>query len=81
MPQKITLTEVRKDGTQVPTISISRDDLYIGMIALKELRRNNMGLVTVGQIAQLEAYIKKTGQKRFTKKQLHEIIGETEDAV
>ena len=81
MTQKITLTEVRKDGTQAQSISISRNDLAIGVIALKELRRNNMGFVTVSQIKQLETHIKKTGQKRFTKKQLHEIIGEIEDAI
>lgn len=81
MTQKINLTEVRKDGTRAQSISISRDDLTIGVIALKELRRNNMGFVTVGQIKQLETHIKKTKQKRFTKKQLHEIIGETEDAI
>ena len=81
MTQKTTLTEVRKDGTETQSISINRDDLIIGVIALKELRRNNMGFVTVSQIAQLEAHIKKTRQKRFTKKQLHEIIGEIEDAI
>lgn len=81
MTQKITLTEVRKDGTETQSISINRDDLIVGVIALKELRRNNMGFVTVSQIAQLEAHIKKTGQKRFIKKQLHEIIGEIEDAI
>jgi len=81
MSEKITLTEVRKDGTTVESISISREDLSIGVKALSELRRNNMGLVTVVQIKKLEDYIKRTGQTRFTKRELHEIIGETEDAI
>ena len=81
MSEKITLTEVRKDGTTVESISISREDLSIGVKALSELRRNNMGLVTVVQIKMLEEYIKRTGKTRFTKRELHEIIGETEDAI
>ena len=81
MSEKITLTEVRKDGTTVESISISREDLSIGVKALSELRRNNMGLVTVVQIKKLENHIKTTGQTRFTKRELHEIIGETEDAI
>ncbi len=81
MTQKITLTEVRKDGTKVESISISREDLNLGVNALRELRRNNMGMVCVLQIDILKDHIKKTGQTRFNKKQLHEIIGETEDAV
>lgn len=62
MSEKITLTEVRKDGTKVESISISREDLNIGVKALSELRRNNMGLVTYGQIKKLEDYIKRTGK-------------------
>ena len=81
MSEKITLTEVRKDGTKVESISISREDLNIGVNALRELRRNNMGLVTYGQIKKLEDYIKRTGKTRFTKRELREIIGETEDAL
>lgn len=81
MSEKITLTEVRKDGTTVESISISRADLSIGVKALSELRRNNMGMVTVVQIKKLEDYIKRTGKTRFTKRELHEIIGETEDAI
>ncbi|MCH4201375.1 MAG: hypothetical protein LKF54_00130 [Bacilli bacterium] len=81
MSEKITLTEVRKDGTTVESISISREDLNIGVNALRELRRNNMGLVTYGQIKKLEAHIKRTGQTRYTKKELHDIIGETENAI
>jgi len=81
MSEKITLTEVRKDGTTVQTISVSRKDLNIGVNALRELRRNNMGLVTVVQIKKLEDHIKKTGQTRFTKRELYEIIGETENAI
>ena len=81
MSEKITLTEVRKDGTKVESISISREDLNIGVNALRELRRNNMGLVTVVQIKKLEDYIKRTGKTRFTKRELREIIGETEDAL
>ena len=77
----ITLTEVRKDGTKVNSISISREDLNIGVKALSELRRNNMGLVTVVQIKKLEDYVKRTGKTRFTKRELHEIIGETENAI
>ena len=81
MSEKITLTEVRKDGTIVESISISREDLSIGVKALGELRRNNMGLVTYGQIKKLEDYIKRTGKTRYTKKELHDIIGETENAI
>ena len=81
MSEKITLTEVRKDGTKVESISISREDLNIGVKALSELRRNNMGLVTVVQIKKLEDYIKRTGKTRYTKKELHDIIGETENAI
>ena len=81
MSENITLTEVRKDGTKVESISISREDLSIGVKALSELRRNNMGMVTVVQIKKLEDYIKRTGKTRFTKRELHEIIGETEDAI
>lgn len=81
MNEKITLWEVKRDGTQVETISMSREDLNIGVKALMELKRNNMGLVRVGQIAKLEDHIKKTGKTRFTKKELHEIIGETENAI
>ena len=81
MSEMITLTEVRKDGTKVNSISISREDLNIGVKALSELRRNNMGLVTVVQIKKLEDYVKRTGKTRFTKRELHEIIGETEDAI
>ena len=81
MSEKITLTEVRKDGTTVESISISREDLSIGVKALSELRRNNMGLVTYGQIKKLEDYIKRTSKIRYTKKELHDIIGETEDAI
>ena len=81
MNEKITLWEVKKDGTQVETISVSREDLNIGVKALSELKRNNMGMVSVKQIDKLESHIKKTGQTRFTKKQIHEIIGETENAI
>ena len=81
MSEKITLTEVRKDGTTVESISISREDLNIGVNALRELRRNNMGLVTYGQIKKLEDRIKTTGKTRYTKRELHEIIGETENAI
>lgn len=81
MSEKITLTEVRRDGTTVETISISREDLNIGVKALSELRRNNMGLVTYGQIKKLEDYIKRTGKTRYTKNELHDIIGETENAI
>lgn len=81
MSEKITLTEVRKDGTTVESISISREDLSIGVKALSELRRNNMGLVTYGQIKKLEDYIKRTSKTRYTKKELHDIIGETENAI
>lgn len=81
MNEKITLTEVRKDGTKVESISISREDLNIGVKALSELHRNNMGLVTYGQIKKLEDYIKRTGKTRYTKKELHDIIGETENAI
>ena len=81
MSEKITLTEVRIDGTTVGTISISREDLNIGVKALSELRRNNMGLVTYAQIKKLEDHIKRTGQTRYTKKELHDIIGETENAI
>jgi len=81
MSEKITLTEVRKDGTKVESISISREDLNIGVKALSELRRNNMGLVTYGQIKKLEDYIKRTGKTRYTKNELHDIIGETENAI
>ena len=81
MSEMITLTEVRKDGTKVNSISISREDLNIGVKALSELRRNNMGLVTVVQIKKLEDYVKRTGKTRFTKRELHEIIGETENAI
>ena len=81
MSEKITLTEVRKDGTTVETISISREDLNIGVKALSELRRNNMGLVTYGQIKKFEDHIKRTGKTRYNKKELHDIIGETENAI
>lgn len=81
MNDKITLWEVKKDGTQIETISVSREDLNIGVNALSELKRNNMGMVSVKQIAKLESHIKKTGQTRFSKKQIHEIIGETENAI
>ena len=81
MSEKITLTEVRKDGTKVESISISREDLNIGVKALSELSRNNMGMVTYGQIKKLEDYIKRTGKTRYTKKELHDIIGETENAI
>ena len=81
MSEKITLTEVRKDGTIVESISISREDLNIGVNALRELRRNNMGLVTYGQIKKLEDHIKRTGKTRYTKRELHENIGETEIAI
>jgi len=81
MSEKITLIEVNKDGTQKETISISRDDLNIGVRALMELRRNNMGMISISQISKLEEFIKKTGQTRFTKQQLHKIIGDTEDAI
>ena len=81
MSEKITLTEVRKDGTKVESISIRREDLNIGVNALRELRRNNMGLVTYGQIKKLEDHIKTTGKTRYTKRELHEIIGETENAI
>ncbi len=81
MSEKITLTEVRKDGTKAESISISREDLKLGVNALRELRRNNMGIVTIVQIKKLEDHIKNTGQTRFTKRELHEIIGETEDAI
>lgn len=81
MSEKITLTEVRKDGTTVESISISREDLNIGVNALRELRRNNMGIVNIVQIKKLEDHIKSTGKTRFTKRELHEIIGENEDAI
>ena len=81
MSEKITLTEVRKDGTTVETISVSRADLNIGVKALSELRRNNMGLVNVVQIKKLEDYIKRTGQTRFSKREIRGIIGETEHAI
>ena len=81
MSEKITLTEVRKDGTTAESISISHEDLNIGVNALCELRRNNMGLVTVVQIKKLEDHIKTTGKTRYTKRELHEIIGETENAI
>lgn len=81
MNEKITLVEVKKDGSQRETITITREDLRIGAIALKELRRNNMGIVSVGQIDKVENYIKKTGQTKFTKKELQEIIGKTQNAL
>ena len=76
----ITLTEVSPNGDKHSSISIKQSDLKVGVIALGELRRNNMGIVTVGQIRKLEDYIKKTGQKKFTKRELKAIIGETQDA-
>ena len=81
MNEKITLVEVKKDGSQRETITITREDLHIGAIALKELRRNNMGIVSVGQIDKVENHIKKTGQTKFTKKELQEIIGKTQNAL
>jgi hypothetical protein len=81
MNEKITLVEVKKDGSKRETITITQEDLHIGAIALGELRRNRMGMVSVGQIDKVEEYIKKTGKKKFTKKELQEIIGETQNAL
>lgn len=81
MKEKITLVEVKKDGSKKETITITREGLYIGAIALRELRRNNMGMVSVGQIAKVEEVIKKTGKKKFTKKELQDIIGGTQNAL
>ncbi len=52
----------------------TRNYMYLSM---KELRRNNMGWVTLGQIDRLADYIRKSGKERFTKDEITEIIGET----
>jgi hypothetical protein len=40
-----------------------------------------MGLVTYGHIKKLEDHIKRTGKTRYNKIELHDIIGETENAI
>ena len=72
----ITLTEVKRDGTQTKSISISRDDLKCGAIALQELRRNNMGMISVVQVDALTKHIKKTKQIHFSKKEIAKIINQ-----
>jgi mRNA-degrading endonuclease toxin of MazEF toxin-antitoxin module len=76
----ITLTDVTPGAKKNPPLVINRHDLEIGVIALRELSRNNMGLVNYHQIKTLEKHIVETKKKRFTKKELHEIIGDTEYA-
>ncbi len=76
----ITLTDVTPGRPKSEPIQIKESELRIGVTALGELRRNNMGIVNLGQITKLENHIKATGKKRYTKSELREIIGETEDA-
>ena len=72
----ITLTEVKRDGSEVKSISISREDLRDGARALYELRRNNMGMISVAQVDALTKHIKKTKQVHFSKKEIAKIINQ-----
>lgn len=72
----IRLTEIKRDGTQVQSVCISREDLYAGARALYELRRNNMGMISVVQVDALTKHIKKTKQIHFSKKEIAKIINQ-----
>lgn len=76
----ITLTDVTPGRPKSEPLRITESELRIGVIALGELRRNNMGVIAYSQIKMLEDHIKKTGKTRYTKKELREIIGETKNA-
>jgi len=72
----ISLTEIKRDGTKVQSVCISREDLRAGARALYELRRNNMGMISVVQVDALTKHIKKTKQIHFSKKEIAKIINQ-----
>jgi hypothetical protein len=74
----ITLIDVTPGRKPTDPVVLKFDDVQVGIIALRELRRNNIGMVNLGQIKKLENHITETGKKRFTKKELKNIIGEEE---
>lgn len=75
------MTEKKKPGTQKEITTTSAYKFFITNLAMKAIRRSKAGIVTVAQIDTLANHIMRTGQTRFTKEEIHQIIGETQNAL